>query len=231
MFKKEQFLVMADMQDKMQQSAIGSDWKNQTTDYGMAVFAESAEACDHYGWKWWAKQTPNVEQAAMECVDILHFALCGGLRQMNASDLYDTIATAELNMHPEHLAEMGSWSFIDFMKELSIAANVNRFDFTIYLTVRAAALVDMDSDKMFNTYVGKNVLNKFRKANGYKEGTYIKTWNGAEDNIYLQGILDNFANHGEVPTPAQIESHLSTIYAAVLENNQTQPASAEVTQH
>jgi hypothetical protein len=189
MFKKEQFLIIADMQDKMQQLAIGANWKEQPTDYGMAILAEAAEACDHYGWKWWAKQPPAIEQAAMECVDILHFAMSGGLRQMSATDLYDVISTAEAGMYPEHLAEMHLWTFIDFMKEAAITANVNRFDFTIYLTVRAAALADMDSDKMFNTYVGKNILNQFRKANGYKDGTYIKQWHGREDNVHLTEIM------------------------------------------
>ena len=35
----------------------------------------------------------------------------------------------------------------------------------------------------------KNVLNKFRQDNGYKEGTYRKIWNGKEDNVVLSEIL------------------------------------------
>jgi hypothetical protein len=37
--------------------------------------------------------------------------------------------------------------------------------------------------------VGKNTLNRFRQHNGYKDGTYIKIWNGLEDNEVLFKIL------------------------------------------
>lgn len=42
--------------------------------------------------------------------------------------------------------------------------------------------------------MGKNVLNRFRQANGYrtaiKEGTYRKLWGGREDNEHLFPALD-----------------------------------------
>ena len=38
-------------------------------------------------------------------------------------------------------------------------------------------------------YFGKNVLNAFRQNNGYKEGTYIKIWNGEEDNVVMMRLL------------------------------------------
>ena len=43
---------------------------------------------------------------------------------------------------------------------------------------------------LYNLYVGKNILNQFRQDHGYKEGTYIKIWNGKEDNVIMQRILD-----------------------------------------
>ena len=42
---------------------------------------------------------------------------------------------------------------------------------------------------LFECYIGKNVLNKFRQDNGYKDGSYIKIWNGKEDNIVMSEIL------------------------------------------
>jgi hypothetical protein len=82
----------------------------------------------------------------------------------------------------------------------------------IYHTTLAAKVLGFDSDYLFNRYLGKNVLNSFRKANGYKEGIYVKMWNGVEDNVYLEGILKSFTDRNEVPTPAQIESELNQIY-------------------
>ena len=37
--------------------------------------------------------------------------------------------------------------------------------------------------------IGKNVLNFFRQDNGYKDGTYVKTWNGREDNEHLVDLV------------------------------------------
>jgi K+-sensing histidine kinase KdpD len=38
-------------------------------------------------------------------------------------------------------------------------------------------------------YIGKNCLNQFRQDNGYKEGHYIKVWNGNEDNVVMVELL------------------------------------------
>ena len=43
--------------------------------------------------------------------------------------------------------------------------------------------------ELFKIYVAKNVLNKFRQDNGYKDGAYKKIWNGREDNAVLNEIL------------------------------------------
>jgi hypothetical protein len=43
----------------------------------------------------------------------------------------------------------------------------------------------MSFDELYRTYVGKNVLNTFRLAHGYKTGGYRKLWAGREDNDHL----------------------------------------------
>ena len=55
-------------------------------------------------------------------------------------------------------------------------------------------LKDFDLQKLFDIYIGKNVLNKFRQDHGYKDGTYKKIWNGVEDNIIMNEILQNGIN-------------------------------------
>ena len=47
----------------------------------------------------------------------------------------------------------------------------------------------MDFDDLHRQYVRKNVLNFFRQDHGYKEGSYIKLWEGREDNEHLVEIL------------------------------------------
>ncbi len=50
-------------------------------------------------------------------------------------------------------------------------------------------LIDMDFDQLYRMYVGKNVLNFFRQDHGYKNGSYIKVWQGREDNEHLAELL------------------------------------------
>ena len=47
----------------------------------------------------------------------------------------------------------------------------------------------MSLDELYRGYVGKNVLNFFRQDHGYKDGSYVKQWNGREDNEHLVDIL------------------------------------------
>ena len=44
---------------------------------------------------------------------------------------------------------------------------------------------------LYECYIAKNVLNRFRQNNGYKEGTYQKVWNGREDNTVMSEILSS----------------------------------------
>jgi len=50
--------------------------------------------------------------------------------------------------------------------------------------------VNLSFDELFSRYVAKNVLNIFRQDHGYKDGTYVKTWQGREDNEHLMDILE-----------------------------------------
>ena len=50
-------------------------------------------------------------------------------------------------------------------------------------------LIDFDFDSLYRHYVGKNVLNFFRQDHGYKDGSYVKVWNGREDNEHLSELL------------------------------------------
>lgn len=47
-----------------------------------------------------------------------------------------------------------------------------------------------DPDELRSAYMAKAVLNTFRVQNGYAEGTYIKIWDGQEDNEVLHSILE-----------------------------------------
>jgi hypothetical protein len=45
--------------------------------------------------------------------------------------------------------------------------------------------------------VGKNTLNFFRQDHGYKEGSYIKIWNGEEDNEVLAALVTSLDTNAD----------------------------------
>ena len=62
--------------------------------------------------------------------------------------------------------------------------------FSVPLFMHIVEQCEMSGDELYRQYVGKNVLNFFRQDNGYKAGTYQKTWQGREDNEHLVDVLD-----------------------------------------
>jgi hypothetical protein len=47
----------------------------------------------------------------------------------------------------------------------------------------------LNLDSLYQLYIGKNILNQFRQDHGYKDGSYVKVWNGKEDNVVMQNLL------------------------------------------
>ena len=71
---KQQILTMLELQNAMN-SKVNENWVEQDFAWYRAIWVECAELLDHYGWKWWKKQTPDADQVKLELVDIWHFGL------------------------------------------------------------------------------------------------------------------------------------------------------------
>lgn len=215
MLSQSQFARIAEMQNAMQVIALGDDWRTQNKNYATAVFVEAAECMNHLGWEWWKKPELNLEQARMEVVDMLHFAMCGLLLEpMPPSIMYGMLEQGVQNMEPAQYDELEQWDTFTFVKEAALCTCVNNFPFSIYLIYRAAQSLGMTSDHLFTAYVGKNMLNRFRKANGYKEGTYVKIWNGREDNEFLTEIITT-TDPEAADYEAQITARLQATYDSI----------------
>lgn len=65
--------------------------------------------------------------------------------------------------------------------------NINRFSILKMLFVQ----LNMTNEDIYIAYITKNCLNKFRQDFGYKDGTYIKDWNGKEDNVVAFELASN----------------------------------------
>lgn len=73
---------------------------------------------------------------------------------------------------------------------------------------------ECDFDELYRAYVAKNVLNMFRQDNGYREGRYIKTWGGREDNQVLAELMRDLDSDAEDFREA-VYAALGARYAAV----------------
>jgi len=183
---KQKIKTMLELQDAMN-SKVNADWRNAGYEWYRAIWMESSEMLEHYGWKWWKKQGADVMQVKLEVVDIVHFGLSirlvqgdeqgstlNGIAEGIAADFENPNATDDIKTSIELLAKK---TLINQGAHFSIIAGVMNH-------------LAMPFGELHEIYVGKNVLNMFRQDNGYKEGHYIKTWNGREDNEHLADILN-----------------------------------------
>jgi hypothetical protein len=76
--------------------------------------------------------------------------------------------------------------------------------------IEVAIQSGLNLDSLYQLYIGKNILNRFRQDHGYKEGNYIKIWNGDEDNVIMQRILDS----NPAATPDELYKALEEAYPA-----------------
>ena len=178
---KPKLLIMLEMQDAMN-VRVNAEWRRAGNAWYRAIWTECAEMLDHYGWKWWKYQAPDLEQVHLELVDIMHFAMSEYLLQDSDSAKVAERIASELS---KPLQETDIRVAIESMAQSTIA---NRsMHFSAFANIMN--LVEMDFDKLFRMYVGKNVLNFFRQDHGYQDGSYIKTWDGREDNEHLAELL------------------------------------------
>lgn len=205
----QMLVTMATMQEEHNQQ-VHPDWRTQGYDYYRAIWVECAELLDHYGWKWWKHQTPDLEQSRLELVDIWHFGLSELIR--DTIDLDEVLtgfdALAARKQENKDTQSIDSEGFRAAIETLAERTLVNKA-FSMSAFVEALAALPMSYQELFELYIGKNVLNRFRQSHGYKEGTYQKLWAGREDNEHLIEVL------AEVPvsTPAYVDALFSGLEA------------------
>lgn len=199
---KTQLAAMLDLQDSFNKK-VHPEWVDQGFAWDQALFAELGELLEHVGYKWWKKQEPDVNQVIMELVDIWHFGMSLDLTYTAVVDIFghETQTRAQLidgyAADVQSAATVESGAVLDYdifkVRLMSMANFITKFEpifdtqtfFTMWYSL------GLTLDDLYKRYIGKNALNEFRQINGYKAGTYIKIWNGREDNEYLTDILEN----------------------------------------
>ena len=197
--------TMADMQEQ-HNVLVHPQWREQGFEFYRAMWVECAEMLDHFGWKWWKQQTPDIDQVKLELVDIWHFALSELMRK-GAIDpaVAEQLATVSVDKatDPE--------GFRLAIETLAAACLSTRsIDLSAFCAAMAA--LPMDYAELYALYIGKNMLNRFRQNNGYKSGEYRKLWQGREDNEHLIELLDELSDVPE-QLPERLYAGLEARYA------------------
>lgn len=209
----KRLLKMLEMQDLMNKK-VNPEWKSMGWSWDTAMWMEAAEMLEHYGWKWWKKQEPDMAQAKMELIDIWHFGL-SSLVQHNESDT--SLEQLAKEIADDHHGEFDGKPLVDFKTSVEdfVHHTVETGQFSVERFANLANHLGLSFNELYTTYVGKNVLNMFRQDNGYKEGTYIKDWHGEEDNVHLVRILNN-VDKTLLNVKDEIYLRLNTIYSGVV---------------
>jgi dimeric dUTPase (all-alpha-NTP-PPase superfamily) len=202
---KNQIKQMLTMQDSMN-SRVSDTWRDNGYEWYRAIWVECAEMLDHHGWKWWKHQEIDIAQVQLELVDIFHFGL--SLRLMTGATVESITDTLAIEL----TQSSNEKDFKIALENLASAAVTNK-SFDAIALADCMRLMNMDLDELFRQYVGKNTLNFFRQDHGYKEGSYIKIWNGEEDNEVLAKLV-NTLDAGASDFQQQLYAALEAKYPA-----------------
>ena len=176
---KQQFQAMLEMQDAMNRR-VHDDWIERDFEWYRALWIECGELIDHYGYKWWKKQTADMEQVQLEVIDIWHFGMLFDGRNIEqiAEDLCQQLDAEAI---PE----------ADVLRAAEVLAchTLAKREFSIALFWSLLQAAQMSFDDLYRAYVGKNVLNFFRQDHGYQQGSYLKMWGDREDNEHLVELV------------------------------------------
>jgi dimeric dUTPase (all-alpha-NTP-PPase superfamily) len=193
-------LAMLELQDSMNKK-IDADWLTKRHAYLRAVLVEATEALEHYGWKWWKKQSPDMPQLRIELIDIWHFVLSEYLLRASG-DKAVAVKSMLADWNADATLAFDGTSYdpqaLDMREQLELLAAlaaVRRLHLPLLALLFAAC--ELTPAALFRDYVSKNVLNHFRQDRGYKSGEYQKTWDGAEDNVHMAQLMETMTEVDE----------------------------------
>lgn len=153
--------------------------------------------------------TKGRTQAQIELVDIFHFLVS---REILDGGDHDAVAT-RIESHLKDALGTKGCSLNELVPQIagqSLQANGNRF----CAFYQACLALGMDFNQLHTMYIQKNILNRFRQDNGYKQGMYTKTWHGQEDNEVLEAMVETMDTAAE-DFPERLYDALTEAYAKV----------------
>lgn len=194
--KKNIFEIMVGMQHQFNKQ-VAEDYLDKEFNWNSAIIAESGELLESLGYKWWKRQEPDMENVKVEAIDLLHFIISKSLQSFyNKQSKKDVFL--EKTIDDFHFCFQNDFNFIYKIKAYIVSFLLGKYDIENLISrlvkVRTSVgrfqilkiifdKLEMTNEDVYIAYITKNCLNKFRQDFGYKDGTYIKEWQGREDNI------------------------------------------------
>jgi len=199
---------MLALQQELNDATNGKGWESGITkndkiiDWRRCIYLEVAELIESYPWKHWKNidAQPDYDNIKIEAVDIWHFVMSEALRIYSIEDKgdinslaisitkqanYDDFSKEVIAEHGNHYDEIAKCE--EFLRSLFCQEPI---EILIDKFLMLAKVSGLNLDTLYTLYIGKNILNQFRQQHGYKDGSYIKIWNGKEDNAVMKEILD-----------------------------------------
>ncbi|WP_390880921.1 dUTP diphosphatase [Aliarcobacter butzleri] len=197
---EEMFLL----QKKLNDSTNGNNWELGVNKYGKeinwlrCIHMEVAELIESTPWKHWKNinANPDMNNIHVELVDIWHFLMSYILQETNvpkAVSLVNTHCIYEASSNIDvrlMVREAEKLSYISLAIDTGNMPSFSGIERFIDQFFRCCKISGLSFTWLQKLYIGKNCLNQFRQDNGYKEGTYIKVWNGNEDNVVIVDLLE-----------------------------------------
>lgn len=223
-------LLMLQLQNQLNDATNGEEWtkgvtKNgKTINWKRCIYMECAEMVDSFGWKHWKSidVAPDWQNHQIEVIDVWHFIMSLAI-ETYAKDLKGTIEDIAMDIsaleslssiQTDDLKFAPQEDVIEKVENLiRIAVSKDETDMGELVSefFDLVSMSGLNLETLYRLYVGKNILNQFRQDNGYKEGTYIKVWNGDEDNVVMKRIWEE---NSEV-TPDMLYQKLQKAYLAL----------------
>lgn len=205
----DKLLLMIQLQNQLNEATNGKEWTSGVTknkkiiNWNRCIYMECAEMVDSFSWKHWKSinKEPDWDNLQIEVIDVWHFiislAIEDYVKNMKGTieDLAINISQLQsfekINVTNEEFAEQGEVILkVENIIKLSLEKESLDLEALLSEFFDLVIMSGLDLETLYRLYVGKNILNQFRQDNGYKEGTYIKVWDGDEDNIVMKKIWE-----------------------------------------
>jgi len=209
----DKILLMLQLQKELNDSTNGENWTDGITkngkkiDWNRCIYMECAEIIDSFAWKHWKNidKEPDYNNLKIEVVDIWHFVLSLAIEnytknmlgsiEVLAQDISQMQNFQKIDNNDEKFSDIETiMSQVEKIIAISLDRDNLKIDVLINKFFDLVTMSGLNLSELYKLYVGKNILNQFRQDHGYKDGSYIKVWNGEEDNVVMMRIWQENPN-------------------------------------